>query len=103
MEGLNQNWEAGDKYFFQMKLVQRELGLTTEDMEALSIDHLNPHATEVNEWVEKHAAELGNALANTPEKKRRELFDTFHADPDAAVTTFLSAHPELQDPDKKSH
>jgi hypothetical protein len=89
----------------QNGVMQHIFGISDEELKPLmeGENEKDPRLAKILEWVVNYAEPMSDALANTPEDEREELFATLYIDKNAAVERFLSAHPELRPSDETLH
>ena len=104
-EGQTGRTFSENKYELQNRVMQHVFGVSDADLDAImqGENASDPRLARMLQWVEERAATLSDALTNTPEVERDELFETLYIDRDAAVTKFLSAHPELRPTEETLH
>ena len=89
------------KYILQTSLLQTAFHISDEQMDEImqGENAKDPRLAKMLEWVNEHSASLNNALLETPEPERSELFVLLDTDKIMAAEQFLSTHPEFKVPD----
>lgn len=96
---------SDNKYKLQNTLVQLLFGVSDEEMRQMEQgeNEKDPRLAKMLEWVINNGEAMSNALAETPEPTRAEIFTSLNTNPEAAAKKFLSVHPELRPEEETLH
>lgn len=85
--------------------MQHVFELTDTELEAMTQgeNDKDPRLAKMLEWIQDHAPAISDAISETPEALREEIFASLYTDKEAAVERFLSAHPELRGKEEALH